>query len=154
MGTHFLFLCVLPLLHLQNSFIFRRPQANLSMSFISQVGGNMRRVSIILLRSAILAFSLAATAPASAADRICASWLYGVYLNQVGVYQAVRGRCTRWIYLDRAVPVFPFFRGPWFEGNQSPWITESQLKTQERALNPQPIPPGKKKKKKNIKRNV
>ena len=107
----------------------------------------MRRASIILLTSATLAVSLAATAPASADDRFCAQWLYGQSLvHDVWGwhYELQRLTCKKWVVLSPPQPGFHFGAGP------TPWVTERDFKAsklQQRALNPQPIPPGKKKKK-------
>lgn len=118
----------------------------------------MRRASIILLTSATLAVSVTAAAPAYAVERICAKWVHYILLGPDGNYTRGPLMCARWVYLTHPQPVNPFWQftlGP-RPTDPSPWITERDYKArfQSHALNPQPIPPGKKKKKPTRKTNL
>jgi hypothetical protein len=116
----------------------------------------MRHGSTILLTGAILALTLASPAPASAKiDRLCMKWLYFKdYDRTTHSYVIHRGRCLEWKTIEIPEPVVLFNRSIWAQepGDPSPWITEREYKDQfkfkgqDRALNPQPIPPGKRKK--------
>ena len=107
----------------------------------------------MLLTGAILALALASPAPASAKIvRLCMKWQYFKdYDPSTHSYVIHRGRCLQWKTIEIPEPVVFFNRPMWAQepSDPSPWITESeykaQFKGQDRALNPQPIPPGKRK---------
>ena len=100
----------------------------------------MRHALSIIFISATLAFSLAATDAVFAAppaNSICTRWLLGQYLIRDTWgwhFQTVRLRCLEWRYVGKDVTFNRFF----FTGDPAPWTTYGEY----RALNPQPIPPG------------
>jgi hypothetical protein len=114
----------------------------------------MRHSSTMLLTGAILALTFASTAPASAKiDRFCMKWLYFKdYDLRTHSYYIHRGKCLQWKTVEIPDPVLFFNQSTWAQepGEPSPWITEREFNAQFRgqvsALNPQPLPPLKRKK--------
>jgi hypothetical protein len=112
----------------------------------------MRRSSIALLAGITAALTIGASAPALAIDRFCTKWQYFVTYDRVThTYQRQRGNCLHWevIYFPQPVPPFFHFDFALEPSDPSPWITEREFKAslgaQRQMLNPQPLPPLKRK---------